>query len=146
MTLSIMKRLITIILILALTLPAAAVAEEQDQIVGTWYMYCNVPGSPMESSYPDLDSSLILFTFEKSGNVFYIELDYKGTIVTPNDRVIAGKWEKDGSNYKVSIIAGGVSDAFIKDGMLHAAVFNSELYMVLRKLEPFDFYNEMYRK
>jgi len=141
-----MKRLITIILILVMVVPAAALADEQDPIVGTWYMYCDVPGSPMESSYPDLDSSLILFTFDKSGNIFYIELDYKGTTVTPNDRIIAGKWKKNGSTYKVSIIAGGVSDAFIKNGMLHAAVFNSDLYMVLRKLEPFDFYTEMYRK
>lgn len=142
-----MKKLVAIILIFALFLPAAAFSEqEKDPIVGTWYAYFSIPGSPMEQSFPGYDYSVVLITFTDDHSVYFLELDFSGSNMNNNGYKVAGEWKKTGFSYEVSIISVGISNATIQDGMLNAAIFNSEVYMKFRKLESFNFYTEMYRK
>ena len=140
-----MKKLITIILVLALLLPAAALSE-QDPIVGTWYLYVSIPGSPMEGEITDYDSAVSLLVFSEEGKIYFLELDFAGSNLTDNGLKTIGKWEKKESGYELSIVSVGISDALIRDGNLYAAIFSTELYMMYRKMEPFNFYTEMYRK
>ena len=140
-----MKRLIIIVLVFALLLSAAAFAE-QDPIVGTWYVYISVKDSIMSSDFPDCDSAIMLITFSETGSVYYLELEYDGSKLTDNGLATIGKWEKTGTSYELSIISVGISTAEIRDGILHAAIFNTETYMKYRKLEEFNFYTEVYRK
>ena len=146
MTLSIMKRLITIILILAMIMPAAVCAEEQDPIIGTWYINFRIKGSPMESDLSEFDTSIMLITFSETSSIYLIELDYSGSKLTNNGLNTIGKWEKTGTGYELSIISVGISNAVIQDGMLNAAIYNTGIYMKYRRLEEFNFYTEMYRK
>ena len=139
-----MKKLITAILILALLLPAAALADNRDPIVGTWYVCFDIKGSPMESSFPDFVTTVMLFTFSESNDISYIELDYTDTSVTPSTRIVAGKWEKTGNEYKTSIIGAGVNIAKLNGDKLEACVIGSDRYIVLRRMTYLDMYNEIY--
>ena len=100
----------------------------------------------MESSVPDYDSSVIMLTFSDDGIIGFLELDFAGSKMDTNGYSQIGKCEKKGTEYEISIISVGVSNATIKDGKLNAALFQADMYMELRKLETFNFYTEMYRK
>lgn len=141
-----MKKLITIILILALALPAAALAEEMDPIVGNWYVLLEIPGTPFETVVPDYTQMIVILTFAEDGQIVYAEMDYKGTTVEMKQPRVWGKWEKKDGQYSVSLISVGTDEAFFHDDLLYVAAFSKGLYYGFRRLEPEDIYNEICRK
>ena len=143
-----MKKLITVILILAMLLPAAALAEDPDPIVGSWYIMLDIKGSILEQAFPeDALRFISIMTFTEDGKILYGEQDYYGSgkIDAPQP-AIYGKWEKNGSKYGISILAKGTDQAFIEDGLLYVAAFNEGIYFGYRKMEALDLYDEVYRK
>ncbi len=140
-----MKKLITIILILAMLTPAA-MAEDNDPIVGNWYVLLEIPGTPFESVVPDYTQMIVILTFAEDGQIVYAEMDYKGTTVEMKQPRVWGKWEKEDSKYTVSLISVGTDEAFFKDNLLYVAAFSTGLYYGFRRLEPEDIYNEICRK
>ena len=135
-----MKKLLALVLILALLLPAAALAE--DPIVGHWYMLFDKEAAPeFASTFGNSDFVIMVLSFLSDGTVFQSEsdvIDKTGT-ATANP---AGKWEKKGSKYEYSVLVLGSGAAMIEDGYLILQIQESDIYLRLRKLEPTDFYKD----
>ena len=141
-----MKRLITVILILAMLLPASALAADPDPIVGSWYMFFDVQKNPeMETLFQEFDRCYIIYTFSDAGIVYCLENDVKDNTGTPS-YATAGKWEKTGTTYSVSLIGYGTGNAYIKENELFSELYGIEdFYFRLRKLIAFDMYNDFAR-
>lgn len=82
-----MKKLITVVLILALLLPAAALADESD-FIGCWAHY-----DRLESGAPSIS---VLYLAE--GNVCYYVAQYFHADSAGPGRTYIGTWEMDSSN------------------------------------------------
>ena len=109
-----MKRLITIILILALIIPAAAIADDRDPIVRAWYMYYNKFDAPeMESAFKGMDQQSGIYFFYEDGVIYISSIAISGKEGTPG-YVSCGKWEKVNDKYIVSIVGIGQGDAIIE--------------------------------
>ena len=138
-----MKKLITIILILALLLPAAAPAEDQEPIVGCWYVYYSKAVTPeLATSYQNYDRVIAVYIFNADGTITCLEHDYKegGTDLPMYNS--AGKWGHEGNDYKYSIIGLGEGKAFVKDGFIYLGIQNNMFYLKLRWLYPFNPYQD----
>lgn len=134
-----MKKLISVILILALILPAFALASGADPIVGCWYIFIDLTMYPeLVSTFGDYDQMLSLYYFDGSGLIYGLENDVKDGAATPIFSG-AGKWEKTLFGYNVSII--GFGDVTITvDGDIAMLKANSNGAMKLRRLIPFNPY------
>ena len=115
-----MKKLITIILVLALILPAAALAE-RDPIVGYWYMYVDGNAYPeLAANFGDYDSILSMFYFAEDGTVMILENAMKDGAATPRF-ANQGKWEKNLFAYSFNIIGFGDGKITVKDDRIEFA-------------------------
>ena len=133
-----MKKLVTVLLILALLLPAAALADE---IVNSWYIVYSKEAVPeMASAFQDYDLIVAVYSFMPDGSVMQSENDIKGGTANPHCGPV-GKWEANGSEYTYSILGLGSGRAFIKDGLLHLEL-QGGIKMVFRKMELFNPYTD----
>ena len=142
-----MKRLIAIILVFVIVIPASVISEEQDQIVGMWYLYADMKKYPeLSASYEDIDSELLIYYFLQSGTIMALMLNTKEGQGVPQYSV-TGKWEKGNDSYSLSIIGGGTGKAYIKGNEMIAQILGGEgSYALLREMEEFNPYQDIYRK
>ena len=106
-----MKKLITIILILALLLPASALAD-RDKIVGSWYVLNDYTEYPeLASTSNGCDIIIMIYTFFEDGTIMCTENDIVGKTGNVQSSP-TGKWEKTGDTYKYSMI--GFGEGIIK--------------------------------
>ena len=132
-----MKRLITIILILALIIPAAAIADDRDPIVRAWYMYYNKFDAPeMESAFKGMDQQSGIYFFYEDGVIYISSIAISGKEGTPG-YVSCGKWEKVNDKYIVSIMGIGQGDAIIEGDNLLINI-QDNYYLILHKLIPIN--------
>ena len=120
-----MKKLITIILILALLLPAAAGSiGNNDRIVGYWYMFLDGTYYPeVAVNYGGYDYALSAYFFSPNGTISLLENDIKDGAATPTF-TSCGKWEKSGFNkYSAQILGLGDCSIDIED--------NGNMYLTL---------------
>lgn len=142
-----MKKLLTIILIIALALPAAALADS-DPIVGSWYMYMDVKTFPeLKNLYMDSDYFIMIFNFMENGTILAHEIVITDNVSTPNTYP-AGKWEKDENGYKYSIIGVGQNRILLENGYLYLKSGDNEynIYMKFSPLEKFNPYVDFITK
>jgi hypothetical protein len=139
-----MKKLITIILILALV-PVIALADERDPIVGSWYMYVDISITPeLAGAFNNSDMLLLILKMNDGGTISSITFALNGS-EDNYDYSPAGKWEKDGDSYSLSIVGIGKTKAVIQDGDL---IFDAKgltgynIGMKLHKLKEFDPYSD----
>ena len=135
-----MKKLITVILIMALLLPAAALAAEP--IVGVWNMHIDLKEYPeLKSTYGDFDSLSDLYFFNEDGSISSLEGYVTGGACTPTFTGV-GRWSKNGSKYNVSIMGVGETTATVSGAELHLKVPNVsyDIAMKLRRLVTFNPY------
>ena len=138
-----MKKLITITLILALLLPAAALAS--DPIIGGWYMYIDLVDHPeMKATYGDYDRIIDIYLFDEAGNISLLEGIITNGMCTPTFAG-SGKWEARAFDYKVSIVGFGETSMSVdgdeaKIKIPSAGAMN--VYLKMRRLVPFDMYKD----
>lgn len=139
-----MKKLITVILILALAVPIAASAEDQDPIIGCWYMCLDA--KDMSQDYIDEGYlyELLILVFTPGGQILCQKSEFKESSGTVSDINYVGKWNKNDNEYIISIISVGENVAILKDNILAACIFNSNQYVLLQKMHQFDVYNYIY--
>ena len=114
-----MKKLLAFILILALLLPAAALAED---IVGTWYMLYDKTVVPeMAASFDNCDLIVASYSFMPDGSIILTENDVKDGNSEPHYGP-TGKWEANGSEYTYSIMGLGSGRAVEGAGTAAIAV------------------------
>lgn len=138
-----MKKLITIILALALFLPAAALAS--DPIVGCWYMYIDLIEHPeMKANYGEFDRIIDIYIFDESGNVSLMEGAISNGACTPSFAA-TGKWEAGATGYNASLIGIGETTISVSGDEAKLKIPSPVGYSVnmkMRRLTPFDMYKD----
>ena len=140
-----MKRLI-IILFVFLFIPIYSISESTDPIVGCWYMCIDTKEAAPELYGQGYVFGVFILVFNENGNIIGTELDFKESSGENVNLTYIGKWEKDGNNYKTSIVANGVNKAWFEDDLLYVCFLNSSQYHGFRKMEPLDLYYNIYKK
>lgn len=140
-----MKKLLAIILILAMLLPSAVLAADPDQIVGYWYFYLDGNKYPeLMKNLGDYDSLIDMYYFAEDGTVMVLENAMKDTSGTPKF-TSQGKWEKILFGYNFSIIGLGDGKVTVKDDSMELTLPNyNGLKMRLRKIIQFDPYSDYF--
>lgn len=139
-----MKRILSLILILALLIPAAwAVGEDADPIIGTWYVYMEPSEGPSMEELQGLTHIIMLLTFEEDGSITFFEADYKGKTGDTAGPTTSGTWSADsGNQYKVAQIGMGEGTAYLVDDILYYPVL-SNIYYVFHKAIHMNWYTEI---
>ena len=142
-----MKKLFCLLLVL-LFVPIVAFSDDLDPIVGCWYMYYDKAKTPeMESLFENYDKLISIYIFNESGVVYIAGASIAGTEGTP-EYTPAGKWEKTGDSYRVSLI-GFVENALSyceDDSLLISPDESTGAYMRFKKLYYFNPYQDIVRK
>ena len=141
-----MKKLITLILALALLLPSAAsLADDPDPIVGCWYMYYDKKFAPeLSFAMGDTDKEVSVYLFSEDGLIYLLDGVVAGNQCTPT-WTSAGKWGKKESGYTFSIIGMSSGELLLEDDSIWVEAASNHVakaYMRFRKLFPFDPYND----
>ena len=115
-----MKKLITVILILALFLPAAALAADQDPIVGAWYIMLDYNEMPFEDdgSVTGKNYMLYVLIFEESGTISGFSGESVQGIGFYGTGSTLGTWMNVDGVYAATIAGIGTSRPTIEDDRL----------------------------
>ena len=141
-----MKKLLVMILILAMILPVAAWAET-DPIVGSWYFLYDKSAYPeMSSLFEGYDIAFSIYWFMENGTIMSTDLSATGE--SGNTKyAAAGRWRKTDSGYSYSIIGSGEGTAVLDGDELFLTISGKEnLYMMIRRMIPFNPYKDYVRK
>ena len=141
-----MKKLITIIMILATLLPAAALAIDRDIIVGYWYMFIDGDFYPeFMANFGDYDYILSAYFFAEDGTIYLLEADMKDGSASPAF-VSCGKWKKVKGirTYSYKIMGLGEGTLKVEEGgdMYLGIPGSDSASMHLRKISPFSPYTD----
>lgn len=139
-----MKKFLVVIFIAFLFLPLSAFSET-DPIVGVWYICIDTNDLSKDLSSQGYSYGVMICEFSEDGEIIFTEIDFKGSSAEVTDPTYMGKWEKNGNEYKTSIIAAGVDRAWFEDDLLYVCI-NKVQYHGFRKMKPIDMYNNIYRK
>ena len=138
-----MKKLITLILILALTLPAAAMAAD-DLIVGFWYTFIDNSRYPeLMKNYGDYDYVLSAYLFAEDGKIYLLENDVKDGAATPVF-YCCGTWDKAQGIRKYNYKIMGIGEGTIRleeGGDMYLIM--GDLSLHFRMIFPFSPYRDM---
>lgn len=139
-----MKKLITLLLILALALPALALAEEPDPIVGGWYLFHDNSKYPeMASNFGNNDYVFSIYFFSTDETVYLLESDIKDGASTPVF-MSAGTWQKAEGELKYNCKLIGFGEVIIqltKSGEMYLAS-QSGVYLHMKWAFPFNPYED----
>ena len=112
-----MKKLVAVILLLALIVPAAALAD-RDPIVGSYYSVFDYTLYPeMATSSGGFDIMLMILTFYEDGTIMSTENDIVGKTGTQHFGAL-GKWEKTDTGYNISLIGLGEGEIIIEENSI----------------------------
>ncbi len=138
-----MKRLLVILLALAMLLPITAFAADTDPIVGQWYFAFDSIATPeFAANFAPYEKVIGIYLFLENGTVMCLELDVQDGAGTPT-YLAQGKWEKDGDQYHCNIMGFGEGAAIIEDDSLLMQAENAGgIYIRFRKLIPFNPYKD----
>ena len=141
-----MKKLIAVIMILALLAPAAVLAD-RDPIVGSWYfLYDKALYPEFASTFGDADVSMSVYWFTESGAIMSTDLAASGTS-GESSFLTAGRWSRADNGYNYSIVAIGEGTILLEDDSILLSLPNMEnYYMVMRRMVPFNPYRDYIRK
>jgi len=142
-----LKKLIIAILVLALVLPAAAMAEDQDPIIGCWYFLFDKRAYPeIGSLFDNADISLSIYSFSQNGIIMSADTTVVGEEGTQR-YIVAGRWEKKDNKYQYSILGVGEGEMIIEDDQLFFSVQDLQgYYMILRRMVPFNPYKDYVKR
>ena len=136
-----MKKLLALILIVAMFMPVFATAEDPDPIVGFWYLVMDVSTFPekiKEQLWSNIHTYRILaevdiLYFNEQGEIYAVELNYEPMMVHADDAIISGTWTKnDKGEYNV-VYKSKSAPAYFDDGKLF--IKYHDVYAALRKME-----------
>lgn len=139
-----MKKVFVLLLVFLMVFPFSAFAD-QDPIVGVWYICVDVKDLAQDLLEQGYIYDVIIYCFKENGEILYTAVDFKGSSGEMVEPSYIGKWEKNGSEYKTSIIASGVDRAWFEDDLLYVCM-NGAQYHGFRKMTNLDLYYNIYRK
>lgn len=138
-----MKKLIAFIMILAMLMPAAAMAADPDPIVGSWYLLYDKSLFPeMASTFNGADIAISVYWFMENGTIMSTENSITGTSGVPKF-ITAGRWSKSADSYNYGVIGLGEGTALVEDDKILLSLPGSDgYYMVMHRMIPFDPYHD----
>lgn len=141
-----MKKLLAVILAIAMILPAAALAEEKDPIIGAWYVSIDMNEYPeMKSYYGNADSVMFIYFFSEDNLIREAAIYITNGEGTQQFNTL-GRWEKAEPDYLVSLLGVGENTAYIdEDDCLIIGIGNAnafDIYMRLYHIIGFDMYKD----
>lgn len=138
-----MRKLITVILILSLFLPAAVLAEDPDPIVGAWYIMLDYKDAPYDDpSMAGKNYMIYVMFFEPSGTISGFSGESVQNIGFYGAGSTIGTWVKSGDTYTTSIVGIGTSNPTIEDGRL--IIFAAgKIHYSMRRLEWASWENDL---
>ena len=115
-----MKKLITIILILALLLPAAALADP-DPIVGCWYVSINQDDMKPEGRIPGISYEVRVLYFDETGIIKQGTFGFGNSygLSESRDPLQVGSWSKNDNGKYTTVYDNIVAESYIEDDMLY---------------------------
>lgn len=139
-----MKRILSLILSIALLIPAAhAMGEKADPLVGSWYVYMEVSEAPAIETLQGYTHILMGFVFEPDGRIRFYEYDFKESGANPIEPTTSGKWEGgDGGVYTISQIGLDSGNAYLAGDLLYYPITNGAYY-VLHRMTSMNWYSEI---
>ena len=136
-----MKKFLIFVLILAMV-PMIALAEEQDPIVGSWYLYYDLSALPeMASLFPGYTSMFSIYTFQSDGVIMLTENDVRSASDSDLLYNPTGKWSKTDDQYSYSMIGVGEGNCHIENDDLLISL-QSGVDMRFHRLLPFNPYKD----
>ena len=141
-----MKKCFCLLLAVLMLCPVLSMADDPDPIIGVWYLCVDINDTTTELIEKGYTYSISILQFSADGQIVGSSVDFKpgsGESQTPS---YLGKWEKDGNQYKTSLIGNGIDKAFFEDGVLYVAIFNQTQYYGFRKMQNFDIYWNIIKK
>jgi hypothetical protein len=141
-----MKKLLTIILAVALILPAAALAEDKDPIVGCWYLCADMSIYPeMSYAYGNKDLLFDMYNFMQDGTVMVVAFEQTGKEGNAKFQ-LSGRWEKADDHYIFKIIGSGESTIYVKGDLMYfnlLVVGGTDAYSVMHRVIPLNPYTDI---
>ena len=138
-----MKKLLCAFLVLML-LPIFAFADDTPD--GCWYFLYDKEKYPeFSENYHDSDLVFSIYVFSSDGTIAILENYVTGKSGDPTYKTV-GFWNASDSGYQYGIVGFGKGAIFVKDDMLHMQIPDSNYYMELMKMYPFDPYDNVYLK
>ena len=136
-----MKKLLSVVLLLCLLIPAAC-AEEQDPITGAWYIMLDYSEYPATAETAGKDYMLYIMIFEPSGRISAVSGESLQTTGLYAYGSTVGTWEKNGDAYTVSLIGVGINSAeFSGDRLLVQMTEN--VWYSMRRMDLANWYTDM---
>ena len=127
-----MKRILTVLLILALILTAhAAMADDTDPVVGSWYIFFNFVDGTAPISI-GIDYSVIVFTALEDGSVWSMEIDYTGENAEMIGPFKTDGWTNNAGKYTVCVVPGVSGAAYLQGSNLYVQLSDGTFYLAYR--------------
>ena len=136
-----MKKLVAVVLLLAMIAPAAALSE-RDPVVGSYYTIQDYSLYPeMASTGGGVDMIIMVLTFYEDGTIMMTENDITGK---DGKQVFSalGKWTKTNTSYNVSLIGWGEGDLIIEENSVLIPVQEMG-HLRMHKMEPMNPYKDL---
>lgn len=141
-----MKKLLTLILAVALILPAAAMAEDRDPIVGCWYMFFDGDMYPeAKFAFGDCDNEISVYYFKQDGTIMMLDNTVTGGTGNPI-YTLCGRWEIRNGEYYISIISLGEGKTILDGDVLKIPAFSVDnIFVIIHRIIPFNPYADYAR-
>ena len=143
-----MKRTLSLILALAIALavPALALADDPDHIVGMWYFagYTEPIRANLGPALADVQYMIMMMLFEADGTIRIYEVDFTSTGCNPVDYGACGRWTKTNGVYSVAIVGVGEHTAYLNtiSGELRV-MYVPGVYYNLHEITDCDWFSDL---
>ena len=136
-----MKKLLLILAVIVLVLPAAAMAADPDPIVGSWYVFFDRDlGMENAQYFENKDQYLQVYTFHQKARI--TRLDHSVLVgIGKQGYTTVGRWIKDDDGYLLQLVNEEDKKAFIDHGDLFVEDSDG-LFFRMRRLAQFDPYED----
>ena len=127
-----MKRIISVLLIICIVFPVCSFADDQDPIVGAWYIMLDYREGPQMAETAGKTYMFYILFFEGSGNISAVsgEATESFGLTASGSRV--GQWVKENGKYSLSIVGIGTNPAEFSGDRLLVQVTTNVWYSMQR--------------
>lgn len=137
-----MKKLLSLLLVLALLLPAASALCDDDPIVGAWYVMFDYKTYPDQSSVVGKDRMIYILFFEPDGTIIGMTMDKPVTGDADLQYDVLGTWTNSSGSYSLSIIGMGTSGAQFSGDRLEVQMMSNVWYS-MQRMNMSDWYTDL---
>lgn len=143
-----MKRILSLVLSLAIALaiPAFALGDDQEHIVGMWYFAGDVEPvrANLGEAVADMTYIIMLMLFEADGTIRFYEIDFSSTGNTPIDNGVVGRWTKTNGVYSATIMGVGEHTVYLNAVTQQMRVMIIPgVYYTMRKITDTDWFSDL---